>query len=97
MSRIVLTPEEATRLNDLINEKGLLDPPCEFCGQKRFQTNNILVFPPTLAIHEDGSLYQTIESGIMPCAAVTCGNCGNTKFFNTMILGFEPDKGESNG
>ena len=89
-ARIELTTEETERLNSIINEKGLLDPPCEFCGKKEFLTSPVLVYPPNLVILKNNEIARGPQQGLMPLATVTCGNCGNTKFFNTMILGFKP-------
>lgn len=94
IERVKLTDAEAQRLTDLINEKGELDPTCEFCGQREFMTGDFIVHPWTLGITYEGKYAAPISAAIHPLAIVTCDNCGNVKFFNTLVLGFKPDIGE---
>lgn len=89
--RLRLTIDETKRIADLINAKGALDPACEFCGAREFMVGEFLVHPWVIGMTEDNSYAPPIEGPVHPMALCSCRRCGNTKFFNTLILGFRPD------
>jgi len=63
-----------------INEKWKFNPHCECCGAQAWTLPADIT---TSVIYEKGIMLGKAY----PQIQVICSNCGNTKFFNAMILG----------
>ena len=60
--------------------KKWLNKKCECCGNNNWDTADFLVAP----LRFEGSM--TIGGKIMPQVVATCSNCGNTKYFNAVMM-----------
>lgn len=70
-----------------IAEKKLFDffrKTCEVCSGKEWLLNDTIF---ELREFEKGNLILGGKSSIFPVITVTCKSCGNTYFFNAILLG----------
>lgn len=65
---------------------------CEGCGTRRWSTTKDVVVPIPL---KDNSLLLG-GGNSYPQVQVVCMNCGNTKYFNTVVMGLKIE-GENHG
>lgn len=70
-----------------LNEKWLLEKKCECCGSTNWSTVDMVVAPCKI----DNNIVRS-ESGL-PQIAVVCVSCGNTKYFNVIVLGVMKNDG----
>ena len=79
----------AERALRLVREKlSGRDLVCQLCGQSRWNVDSQPAFVIALDLDTGmNSLFVNSEQRGLPLVAVTCKNCGNTLFVNTVILG----------
>ena len=92
-----LSLEEQQKILDWLDKKWLGTKTCNICGHNQWNLSQHVVAPTTLEgknISLGGTIY--------PLVLVTCKNCGNTHFFNVVMVGLlrsssdpgsEPDNG----
>jgi hypothetical protein len=78
-----MKPEEKQRVIQWINEK-CPNLKCECCGSQRWSLNEHIIAPVNL---ENGSLALGGSMTMTPQVILTCSNCGNTKYFNAVMIG----------
>lgn len=83
--------EKQEKLRSLLIEKSINNP-CEFCGKSEWTISDELVRP---LIYRSRDLY-TVQNVAYPQAMIICTNCGNTKFFNAVVLGIEEQGSKDN-
>lgn len=71
-----------TKALECLNKKWTQPKECECCGMKSWQMSNNVVSPNTA---NNDSI--AIGGLVFPQITVTCVNCGNTKYFNAIVLG----------
>jgi hypothetical protein len=83
-----LTDEEARIVVKKLADNGI-GPVCDQCKKPTLSLNRFVVSPLSLQKpREDGSSSVAFEGGrIMPSVVLLCQNCGNSRFFNLIILG----------
>lgn len=59
---------------------------CEFCNENNWTISTELVRP---LIYHGKTFNNALMGGLYPKAMIICTNCGNTKFFNAVVLGIE--------
>lgn len=72
--------ERQKKALDWINSKWPIKT-CEICSQTKWELSDFLVAAPRF----EGSIM--LGGKIAPHIMVMCRNCGNTKFFNAVIMG----------
>jgi hypothetical protein len=76
----------------ILNSKWVKDKDCEICGKSNWTIAEDLVMPMPFT---GGGL--VIGGPSYPQLQVICGNCGNTKYFNAVILGVARSEQKKNG
>lgn len=78
------------KIKEKIEAKGALKP-CERCGQPNFSIlDGFINLPLTQEVSEN----EIIGGPQVPCAVITCNNCGNLSYFALGALGLlEQNKG----
>lgn len=91
--------------DDFINKLNEIWPrpqECEICGKDVWEIGSYLTTPLPVSKSDD----VIIGGNIHPLLQVICMNCGNTKFFNALVLGVKlvreallekPVEGDANG
>lgn len=64
---------------------------CDLCGSSELLLNDRIF---ELREFQGGSLVLGGESAVFPVIAVSCRKCGNTYFFNAILLGILDKKDE---
>ena len=72
--------ERQEKALEWLKEK-LQNKKCECCGNNNWNIADFIVTSPRF---EDG---MVLGGKMMPHVASTCSNCGNTKFFNAVMMG----------
>ena len=85
--KMQLTETDRKQIEDWIKEKcGQMR--CTCCGYANFTIINVATLPIAFNLHSTRFFYA---QGI-PQVAIACTNCGHMLFFNTGIMGFQPDE-----
>lgn len=73
------------------------DVDCQWCGKNEWMPSQHAVAP--LVVGSEGGL-NLGRGPLIPWVFITCGNCGNTMFFNAVVMGVYPGgqnlEGENN-
>lgn len=64
------------------------DKGCKICGEEKWNLSDAFFSLSQFGTNEDGS------SQNVPLVILTCANCGNTIFFNAIMLGFRFERKE---
>lgn len=81
-----IPPDWRVRLIENINAKVQNGGVCRECGEKQIVVADDLVSP---VIYQGGLV---LGGSAYPQGMLICNNCGNTRFFNAVILGVVPPK-----
>lgn len=84
----LLWKSEKREVAEKLKEKGA-PRPCEACGTNKWSVGDYIVTPEGLARYPDGTLSSAPGDPIHPSILLFCDNCGNTKIFNSLLLGVD--------
>ena len=76
-----MKPKEKQKISEWINKK-CRNMKCECCGSKIWNLNEHIIAPVNV---QNGSL--ALGGSMTPQVILTCSNCGNTKYFNAVMIG----------
>ncbi|HHF7349625.1 TPA: hypothetical protein ACPSKE_002835 [Legionella feeleii] len=80
-NKIYFDKEKQKKAMDWINSKWLMKT-CDVCQHNRWEVSDFIIASPRF----EGGI--SLGAGVVaPHIMLTCINCGNTKFFNAVIMG----------
>lgn len=80
-----LLPAERLRIAEVLTQKGG-PKACECCGAENWNMGEYIVSPYTIARHPT-HFRPAPADPFFPSVLLFCGNCGNTRQLNLVILG----------
>lgn len=82
----MLRPSEKKKIAEALAKRWPKTPTCELCGEQKWQLGDYIVTPAGLARHTARYLMRAPADPPHPSFMLLCGNCGNTKLLNAVIL-----------
>ncbi len=92
IGRHVLSPEQRDAYVKHLH-KTVADVSCQWCGKNKWIPSDHYVVPLILTPQGEATLNNV---PLIPLMLNTCGNCGNTLFFNAVIAGVFGEEGAAN-
>jgi hypothetical protein len=87
----LLNQDEFTIVSQALAVRGMgANTKCDVCGEVKYNLNAYVMTPVAMAASPmpgDLGRYALSSTVSLPSVAVVCMNCGNTKFFNMIVLG----------